>query len=1315
MRKSSLKAGLFMIGISFFFCHNAIIEGQGVWFFDEGQGQVVGDSSPNRNDGYMGDLPDGTTYNATWDGKGKFGKCISFNNPNRGPADQCVTIPNSLSLNITANTLTLEAWVNPGIDLGPGVGPLEYMSIMNKGSYGITFNRDQGGTISGVAKSGDTWNDVKTVVSWKAGEWHHIAMSYDGKENRLYIDGVLKDTVVASGKVDDSSDKSLIIGASYQMHWGWTGKIDEVRVLNRALSAPEIEHDAKFSLRELDVNKVTHSFPKNKGEEVKPKSTSVPLKANPLSAICSFETQEDINKWKTGEGVILVQSTENATDGKYSAKVTFLPNKTDYYVGLGFMDGNGFTSRDWSKYAMLAFDVYNPNRFGIHLMLTIRDSKHTNIWKNSWHEAISWEPLGIPGMSDNPSPTIKYSGWKLPWEDPITTNRTTIRIPLLEPVRFMASQKSWKAKISDVENFTIELFTSDVKKSMGTGNWQGNTDKEITFFLDNVRFLTREEAEPYLWTRVEMGAQSRTPLTKESPPVSQKKPGVDIDIPFIPFFEDISVQTKFTNLESEEDGVILEASLDEEDKNIITFPRKEIICPAGKEVVEKHTFDVKDVRPGRYNLSVSLLKGDKIVHQKKKLIRIYGSYVPIADRDFNYVLQEGRLAVGYPDAFHDADVFRYAWGPARITYPWPVSLEKFVEHQMPFVICEGLFDPWQIQDAPYELARERARGIVKEADKIGGKYFHGVWLGEVGDGTICRSQAVAEAETRLGKADAYVKVIKQYKEDFLGLNSDKIFMNGSYYVSNQALDAEAGTNVILKESGGTPATLTSQMALTRGIARSFKRRYGDVIASDGIHGDSQHFRGITLHYDIKTGRYDPNATKKVEPPVRWTWSLEDVYKMFIERYYNGINYLMSSNEHPLQSGDMVFNFFDFIKENPRCKDIVSSVAIMESKGNYMGTLQSLSAEEAAAKNNSYEIFGLWKWLYPDNIPYKEEMDFIYLNSFFPNLTDDNVLYKHWWTGTPYGAVDRIYPVIKLEDMKKYNALVFLGYHRMDSVRKDFLDDLMKYVEEGGIVILAADQMKDSKEEFNQNELKSFVGVSIAPAPKLKIKDYIQVVEATPFKIKKERYPIASEVKFKGEKEPWVYKVTSQGAKVIAVDSQNIPVLFSNNYGKGHIFFFTSPTLSMIPPVGKSPFISDVIDKVCRYKPLPVMLSPENENVEYLITRTEDREATIFIMNHGEKAWEGDIRVDLARSGLSPNVGERVTAKVCQGYKVQEASPEVIRDGDNLVIKGIKVEGDTSEPASYNYLPWLKPYSEQLELKTFCSYRQASFALVRVEE
>ena len=133
---------------------------------------------------------------------------------------------------------------------------------------------------------------------------------------------------------------------------------------------------------------------------------------------------------------------------------------------------------------------------------------------------------------------------------------------------------------------------------------------------------------------------------------------------------------------------------------------------------------------------------------------------------------------------------------------------------------------------------------------------------------------------------------------------------------------------------------------------------------------------------------------------------------------------------------------------------------------------------------------------------------------------------------------------------------------------------------------------------------------------------------------------------------------------------------------------------MIPPAGKSPFISDVIDKIARFKPLPISISPERDDVEFLISKTGDKEATIFIMNHGEKNWSGDIIVNLKSAGLSSQIACDLKAKVCTGYDLKEVTPRIKQDEGNLIISGITLSGDRED---------------------FCSYREASFAYLRLTE
>ena len=439
--------------------------------------------------------------------------------------------------------------------------------------------------------------------------------------------------------------------------------------------------------------------------------------------------------------------------------------------------------------------------------------------------------------------------------------------------------------------------------------------------------------------------------------------------------------------------------------------------------------------------------------------------------------------------------------------------------------------------------------------------------------------------------------------------------------------------------------------------------------------------------------------------------------MYLHHYYTGLNYI--SNQAPEvtwkekgwkeKHAPGVLKWVKFVKDNPRCEKVVSKIGILRSKGCYWkGPMSCVPWTPEERKSNWVHMAGLGKY-YFKGFPFKEEADYPYLDIFFPKFSDDTAtLTANWFTGTPYGPVDIIYPMMRLEDMKKYNSIIFLGYNRMDLVREDFLNDLIKYVKDGGMVLLSIDQLKDIKDKIDVEKLDNFLGARIGSEvfpnmlPKKRITNYIEVIEATPFNLNKKSYKVSDKIGLleggtdastSKIEHPYLYKTTPKEAKVIARDKENNPVLLLNKYGKGYIFLFTTPTLSMIPPVGKSPFVSDVINKVSSFKPLPVDISPENEDVEFILSKTGDKEATIFVMNHGEKDYEGDIIVNLKAAGLSKGIGKKITAKVVTGYdNIKDITPEVIREGNKLVIKGITLKGDT---------------------KDFCSYRQASFAYIKM--
>ncbi len=75
--------------------------------------------------------------------------------------------------------------------------------------------------------------------------WYNIVAIYDGSLLSLYINGVLNSTSTVNYTLDNSSEP-LYIGKGFtSVSWNWyrwfKGKIDDIRIYNRALTDAEIE------------------------------------------------------------------------------------------------------------------------------------------------------------------------------------------------------------------------------------------------------------------------------------------------------------------------------------------------------------------------------------------------------------------------------------------------------------------------------------------------------------------------------------------------------------------------------------------------------------------------------------------------------------------------------------------------------------------------------------------------------------------------------------------------------------------------------------------------------------------------------------------------------------------------------------------------------------------------------------------------------------------------------------------------------------------------------------------------------------------
>ncbi|MDA0168656.1 Ig-like domain-containing protein [Solirubrobacter taibaiensis] len=193
--------------------------------FEETSGSTVTDSSAS---GMVGTL--GTTARTT---AGRFGRALLFNG-----LGNMVTIPDAAPLHVTTG-LTLEAWVNSAEAGGWRTAVLKETG--SGLSYSLYANEDSNRP-SAHLTTGGTEVDARGTAAIPTGTWTHLAMTYDGSTLRMFINGNQVGTHAVTGSATVASQPLRLGGNGV---WGefFKGTIDEVRVYNRALTAPEIQGD----------------------------------------------------------------------------------------------------------------------------------------------------------------------------------------------------------------------------------------------------------------------------------------------------------------------------------------------------------------------------------------------------------------------------------------------------------------------------------------------------------------------------------------------------------------------------------------------------------------------------------------------------------------------------------------------------------------------------------------------------------------------------------------------------------------------------------------------------------------------------------------------------------------------------------------------------------------------------------------------------------------------------------------------------------------------------------------------------------------
>lgn len=201
--------------------------------FDEGQGNTVTDHSTSQLQGKM-------TGKVKFIKDGKYKSAVSLGDPN-----SLIKVPAAPELDIT-KAITMEAWIFPQENQNDS-NVMGRRTTANAGGYCIQWSG------FGNAAKVETWiglpgwKGTRKVqkIEPKLEQWHHVAATYDGKEIKQYVNGQLDALVEAPAKEIASQKVEFHIGKSQTGLPGMVGKIDEVAIYNRALTADEILSDMK--------------------------------------------------------------------------------------------------------------------------------------------------------------------------------------------------------------------------------------------------------------------------------------------------------------------------------------------------------------------------------------------------------------------------------------------------------------------------------------------------------------------------------------------------------------------------------------------------------------------------------------------------------------------------------------------------------------------------------------------------------------------------------------------------------------------------------------------------------------------------------------------------------------------------------------------------------------------------------------------------------------------------------------------------------------------------------------------------------------
>ena len=189
----------------------------GFWLLDEDEGNQAADSSENGHHAVV-------AQNGKWV-EGKYGSALE------GISGEMIEVQHDEALSLETFTFTVWVKLEPA---GLGAWQATMGKQVDNPTRNFRFEIDEGGkprisfASGGQAGAGSVYGTTMVVDQ----EWHHLAATYDMKELKIYVDGLLEGTQQKNLE-PETNQEPLLMGMI-------RGVMDELAMFNVALDEEDI-------------------------------------------------------------------------------------------------------------------------------------------------------------------------------------------------------------------------------------------------------------------------------------------------------------------------------------------------------------------------------------------------------------------------------------------------------------------------------------------------------------------------------------------------------------------------------------------------------------------------------------------------------------------------------------------------------------------------------------------------------------------------------------------------------------------------------------------------------------------------------------------------------------------------------------------------------------------------------------------------------------------------------------------------------------------------------------------------------------------